>query len=82
MHIENELVEFAITGEEEYEEVVEEYEEEISLQEGVPELTDAADTAPAQGKPQCITLIFLITIYIHLRVLLVQVRVVLCLGYR
>jgi hypothetical protein len=64
MHIENELVEFAITGEE-YEEVVEEYEEEISIQEGVPELTDAADTAPAQGKPRCITLIFLITIYIY-----------------
>jgi hypothetical protein len=30
MHIENELVEFAITGEE-YEEVVEEYEEEIPI---------------------------------------------------
>jgi hypothetical protein len=33
MHIENKLVEFAITGEEEYEEVVEEYEEEIPVQE-------------------------------------------------
>jgi hypothetical protein len=31
MHIENELVEFAITSEEEYEEVVEEYEEEIPM---------------------------------------------------
>jgi hypothetical protein len=29
MHIENELVEFVITDEEEYEEVVEEHEEEI-----------------------------------------------------
>jgi hypothetical protein len=42
------------------------------MQEEVPEppLTDAADTAPAQGKPQCITLILLITVYIfvvHLR---------------
>jgi hypothetical protein len=55
MHIENELVEFAITGEEEYEEVVEEYEEEILVQEGVLELTNAADTTPAQGKPRCIT---------------------------
>jgi hypothetical protein len=31
MHIENELMEFTITGEEEYEEVVEEYEEEIPV---------------------------------------------------
>jgi hypothetical protein len=31
MHIENELVEFAITGEQEYEKVVEEYEEEIPV---------------------------------------------------
>jgi hypothetical protein len=31
MHIENELVEVAITGKEEYEEVVEEYEEEIPV---------------------------------------------------
>jgi hypothetical protein len=54
MHIENELVEFAITGEEEYE-------EKIFVQEGVPELTDAADTVPAQGKPRCITHILLIT---------------------
>ena len=49
MHIENELVEFTVIGEE-YEEVVEEYEE-FPIQEGVPELTDAADTVPAQGKP-------------------------------
>jgi hypothetical protein len=47
MHIENELVEFAITGKEEFEEVVKEYEEEIPIQEGVPELTDVANTAPA-----------------------------------
>jgi hypothetical protein len=31
MYIENELLEFAITGEEEYEEVVKEYEEEIPI---------------------------------------------------
>jgi hypothetical protein len=64
MHVENELVEFVTTGEQEYEEVVEEYEEEIPVQEGVPEPIDAADTAPAQGKPRCITLILLITVYI------------------
>jgi hypothetical protein len=67
MHIENELVEFAITGEEQYEEVIEEYKEEIPVQEEVLELTDVADTTPAQGKPRCITLILLITmcVYIH-----------------
>ena len=58
MHIENELVEFTITDEEEYEEVIEEYEEEFLIQEVVPELTDVADIAPAQSKPRCITLIF------------------------
>ena len=49
MHVENELVEFVTTGEQEYEEVIEEYEEEILMQEDVPELplTDSADTAPA-----------------------------------
>jgi hypothetical protein len=51
MHIENELVEFAITSEEEYG-------KEIPIQEGVLELTDTADTVPAQGKPRCIILIF------------------------
>ena len=60
MHIENELVEIVTTGEHEFKEIVEEYEEEILIQEEVSELplTDLADTAPAQGKPQCITPIF------------------------
>ena len=42
MHVENELVEFVTEGEQEYEEVIEEYEEEILIQEEVPEppLTD------------------------------------------
>ena len=59
MHVENELVEFMTVGEQEYEEVIEEYEEEILVQEGALELlaTDFADTTPAQGKPLCITLI-------------------------
>ena len=53
MHVENELVEFMTEGKQEYEEVIEEYEEEV------PELpwTDWADIVPAQGKPRCITLI-------------------------
>jgi len=37
--------------------VIEEYEEEILMQEGSPEPagTDLADLSPAQGKPRCIT---------------------------
>ena len=59
MYIDNELVEFMTTGEQEYKEIIEEYEEEILVQEGAPEPpeTDFADTTPAQGKPRCITLI-------------------------
>jgi hypothetical protein len=60
MHIENESVEIVTIGDHEFEEIIKEYEEEILVQEEVPEppLTDSADTAPAQGKPQCKTLIF------------------------
>ena len=61
MHVENELAEIVTTGDHKFEEIVEEYEEEILMQEEVPEppLTDSADTVPAQGKPQCITPYFL-----------------------
>jgi len=60
MHIENELAEIMTIGEPEFEEIVNEYKEEILMQEEVsePPLTNSADTAPAQGKPRCITLIF------------------------
>ena len=59
MHVDNELVEFVTVGEPEYEEIIKEYEEEILVQEDVPEpsVADFADTPPAQGKPRCITLI-------------------------
>ena len=59
MHLDNELVEFVTADEQEYEEIIEEYEEEILVQEGAsePPVTDFADTPPAQGKPRCITLI-------------------------
>ena len=73
MHVENKLAEIVTTGDHEFEEIVEEYEEEILVQEEVSELplTDSADTAPAQGKPRCITPYFwIITVYIcyvHLR---------------
>ena len=59
MHVENELVEFVTVGEQEYEEVIKEYEEEVLVQEEVlePSPTDLADIPPTQGKPRCITLI-------------------------
>ena len=57
MHVENELVEIVTTGNHEFEEIIEEYEEEILVHEEVPEppLTDSADTVPTQGKLRCIT---------------------------
>ena len=60
MHIENELTEIVTTGEHKFEEIIEEYEEEILVQEEAPKppLTDSADTTPAQGKPRCITPFF------------------------
>jgi hypothetical protein len=60
MHIENELVEFVTAGEQEYDEVIEEYEEEVIVQEEFPEppVTNTTNSAPAQGKPRCITRIF------------------------
>ena len=60
MHVENELAEIVTTSEPEFEKIIEEYEEEILVQEEVlkPPLTDSANTAPTQGKPRCITLIF------------------------
>ena len=60
MHVDHELVEFVSADEQDYEEVIEEYEEEILVQEGALELfgADFVDTPPAQGKPRCITPIF------------------------
>ena len=73
MHVENELVEVMTVGEQEYEDVIEEYEEEIFIPEEAsePPMTNLADTPPTQGKPRCITLILndhWIYIYdVHLR---------------
>ena len=60
MHVENELVEFGTIGEQECEEVIEEYEEEVLVLEEAPQplMTDIADNPSTQGKPRCITLIF------------------------
>ena len=60
MHVDNELVEFVPTSEQEYKDVIEKYEKEILVQEGAlePSVADFVDTPPAQGKPRCITPIF------------------------
>ena len=60
MHVDHELVKFVSADEQDYEEVIEEYEEKILIQEGAlePFVADFVDTLPAQGKPQCITPIF------------------------
>ena len=67
MHEDHELVEFMPVEEHDYEEVIEEYEEEILVQEGAPEPfgADFADPSPTQDKPRCITLILVITEYIY-----------------
>jgi hypothetical protein len=62
----NELVEIVTVGDQEYEEIVEEYEEEILVpEENQESLTNFADTPPAQSNPRCITLILQIIIYIY-----------------
>jgi hypothetical protein len=55
----NELAETVTTGYQEYEEIVEEYEEEILIPKEVQEplLTDFADTPPAQVKVLCLVLV-------------------------
>ena len=59
-HVDYELVDFVPVDEQEYDEVIEEYEEEIPMQEEAPEPfgADPTDPSPAQGKPRCITPIF------------------------
>ena len=61
MHVENELEEIKTIDDHEFEEIVKEYEEEILVQEEVPEppTIDSANTALAQGKLRCITPYFL-----------------------
>ena len=69
MHIDHELVEFVPVGEQDYEVVIEQYEDEILMQEGAlePFGVDFADPPPAQGKPRCIThILWLMNIYIYI----------------
>jgi hypothetical protein len=65
MHVDYEEVEYVATEKEDYEEVIEEYEEEIFVPEEFQEplVTDTSDFAPAQGRPWCITLILQIFVY-------------------
>ena len=60
LHVDHELIEFVLVDEQDYEEVIEEYEEEILIQEGAlePFGADLTDLSPTQCKPRCITLIF------------------------
>ena len=53
MHVDNELIEFMPADEQDYEEIIEEYEEEVPVQVGAlePFVADFVDTPPAQGKP-------------------------------
>ena len=70
MHVDHELVEFVPVDEHDYEEVIEEYKEEILMQEGAQEPfgADFANPSPAQGKPRCIThILWSLNIYdVHL----------------
>jgi hypothetical protein len=61
MHVDHEEVEYVVAEEQDFVEVIEEYEEEIFVPKEFqePPATDTSDFAPAQGKPRCITLIFL-----------------------
>jgi hypothetical protein len=62
MHVDHEEVEYVVVEEQDYEEVIKEYEEEIFMPKEFQEplATDTSD----QGKPRCITLILQIIIYI------------------
>ena len=53
LHVDHELVDFVPVGEPEYDEVIEEYKEEILVQKKAQEPVgaDPANPAPAQGKP-------------------------------
>jgi hypothetical protein len=66
MHVDHEEVEYVAAEEQDYEDVIEEYEEEIFVPEEFqePPVTDTSDFVPTQGKPRCITLILQVFIYI------------------
>jgi uncharacterized membrane protein (DUF106 family) len=67
MHVDHEVVKYVVAEEQDYEEIIEEYEEEIFVLEEFqePPVTDTSDLASVQGKPWCITSILIIIIYIY-----------------
>ena len=76
MHVDHELVEFVPVDKQDYEEVIEEYEEEILMQEGAldPIGADFVDPPPAQGKPRCIThILWSLNIYIYIYMMCIYV---------
>jgi hypothetical protein len=75
MHVDHEVVEYVAAEEQDYKEVVEEYEEEIFVPKEFQEplVTDTSDLAPAQGKPRCITCYF-DNHYIYLNVVHLRYR--------
>jgi hypothetical protein len=66
MHVDHEEVEYVAAEEQDSEEVIEEYEEEIFVPEEFqePPATDTSHFTPAQGKPWWITLILHVFMYI------------------
>jgi hypothetical protein len=72
-NVENDLVDFVIVDDSEYEEIIEEYEVEIFMPEKFlePPVTDTTDTAPTHDKPRWITRIFdkqyIYVVHLHCR---------------
>ena len=67
IHIENEVVEYVSPDRPEFKEIIEEYLELLEPGEfPEPPAADTSDTTPTQGKPWCITHIFMLYIYIYI----------------
>ena len=76
MHVVNEISGVVTVGDQEYEEIVEEYEEEVPVPQELlePSETDFIEFAPDQGKPRCITLILINMLYIYIYVVHLSCR--------
>ena len=78
MLVYNELVEFVTAGEPEYEEIIEEYEEEVLVQEGAsePPSADFADTRLSKASPvHNIYFEWSLDIYIHIYIYIMLIYV-------
>jgi hypothetical protein len=73
MHVDHEVVEYVAAEEQDYEEIVEEYEEIFVPEEfQEPPATDTFNLASVQGKPRSITLILQFIIYIKMLCIMLQ----------